>query len=153
MAGFHPKWGFDFNDHACRTWNLNFPGATIYRMSADEFIQLGKGNDKMKVDILHLSPPCQYFSPANTTGDKNDIANLASLFACRQILEAVRPRVATLEQTFGIVQLVRFQAYFRALVLMFTDIGYSVRWKVAFLQDWVCFILKASLRNTILTIT
>jgi hypothetical protein len=44
-----------------------------------------------------------------------------------------------LEQTFGIVLLARFQAYFNSLILMFTDRGFSLRWQVAQLQNWVSF--------------
>jgi DNA (cytosine-5)-methyltransferase 1 len=137
MAGLQVVWGFDVNEHACSSWRLNFPAAKIHQLWAHEFFELGQGNEMMKVDILHLSPPCQFFSPAHTVDGKDDELNSASLFACGNILDVVRPRIATLEQTFGIVVLPRFQPYFNALIHMFTCRGYSIRWKVAHLQDWV----------------
>jgi DNA (cytosine-5)-methyltransferase 1 len=137
MAGLKPVWGFDANNHACSSWRLNFPDATMYQEWADEFIQRGLGNSSLKVDILHLSPPCQYFSPAHTVDGKDDEINSASLFACGGLLDIAKPRIVTLEQTFGIVILPRFQAYFNALIQMFTERGFSLRWKVAQLQNWV----------------
>jgi len=65
--------------------------------------------------------------------------NTASLFAVRSVVEVARPRVVTLEQTFGIVG-VRFRGFFNALVQMFTGLGFSVRWAVVGLAQWVgCF--------------
>ena len=142
MAGLKPIWGFDANNHACSSWRLNFPDATMYEEWADQFIQRGLRRNCLRVDILHLSPPCQYFSPAHTVAGKDDEMNMASLFACGMLLDVAKPRIATLEQTFGIVLLPRFQAYFNALILMFTDRGFSVRWKIAQLQNWVSHCLS-----------
>jgi hypothetical protein len=49
----------------------------------------------------------------------------------------VRPRVATLEQTFGIC-FDKYRGHFRSLIHMFTGNGYSIRWRVVKLQNWVC---------------
>jgi DNA (cytosine-5)-methyltransferase 1 len=63
--------------------------------------------------------------------------NTASLFAVRSVIEVAKPRVVTLEQTFGITG-VRFRGFFNALVQMFTVLGFSVRWAVVGLAQWVC---------------
>ncbi|KFY83095.1 hypothetical protein V500_10177, partial [Pseudogymnoascus sp. VKM F-4518 (FW-2643)] len=83
MAGLKVMWGFDFNSHACETWRLNFPSATMYEMSAFDVCDLwakeakaGKPN-RAQVDILHISPPCQFFSPAHTIAGKDDEMNTA----------------------------------------------------------------------------
>ncbi|KAK6586538.1 hypothetical protein PZA11_001595 [Diplocarpon coronariae] len=105
MAGLRLKWGFDFNKHACLSWRANFPWATCHEMPAHEFVQLSKTHsnpDAMKVDILHLSPPCQFFSPAHTVEGVDDEMNVASLFAVQTVIEVSRARIVTLEQTFGI---------------------------------------------------
>ncbi|CZR51525.1 uncharacterized protein PAC_01402 [Phialocephala subalpina] len=94
-----------------------------------------KDHDKFKVDILHLSPPCQFFSPAHTVNGQDDEMNVASLFAVQSVIEVARPRVVTLEQTFGIVN-ERFRWFFNALVQMFTMHEFSVRWAVIPLQSW-----------------
>ncbi|KAM0317692.1 hypothetical protein ACHAO8_002243 [Botrytis cinerea] len=122
MAGLRVKWGFDFDQHACTTWRLNFPGATCYEMSSERFVSLATPSpcssnipNDVKVDILHLSPPCQYFSPAHTVEGKNDEMNTASLFAVAAVIKVAKPRVVTLEQTFGILY-PRFRGYFSSLI-------------------------------------
>lgn len=143
MAGLRVKWGFDFDHHACTTWRLNFPRATCYEMSSERFVALATPSpyssyppDDVKVDILHLSPPCQYFSPAHTVEGKNDEMNTASLFAVAAVIKVARPRVVTLEQTFGILY-PRFRGYFHSLICMFTSCGFSLRWAIVPLAQWV----------------
>lgn len=142
MAGLRAKWGFDFSEHACNTWKANFPYATCHNLAADSFVQLAKRAeiagfpDAMKVDILHLSPPCQYFSPAHTVNGVDDEMNVASLFAVQSVIEVSRPRVVTLEQTFGIM-CPKFRFYFNALIQMFTVHDFSVRWAIIPLAQWV----------------
>lgn len=143
MAGLRVKWGFDFDNHACTTWRLNFPSATCYEMSSERFVALATPSpyssyipDDVKVDILHLSPPCQYFSPAHTIEGKNDEMNTASLFAVAAVIKVAKPRVVTLEQTFGILY-PRFRGYFHSLICMFTSCGFSLRWAIVPLAQWV----------------
>jgi DNA (cytosine-5)-methyltransferase 1 len=142
MAGLRVRWGFDFSKHACETWRANFPNARCYPMTAHQFVQLAqraarKGfPEVMKVDILHLSPPCQYFSDAHTVNGKDDEINTASLFAVRDVIEVAKPRVVTLEQTFGITR-AKFMWYLSALIQMFTSLDFSVRWAVVRLAQWV----------------
>ncbi|TGO42369.1 hypothetical protein BHYA_0009g00480 [Botrytis hyacinthi] len=142
MAGLRVKWGFDFDQHACTTWRLNFPGATCYEMSSERFVSLATSSpcssdipNDVKVDILHLSPPCQYFSPAHTVEGKNDEMNTASLFAVAAVIKIAKPRVVTLEQTFGILY-PRFRGYFSSLICMFTSCGFSLRWAIVPLAQW-----------------
>ncbi|KFZ16511.1 hypothetical protein V501_02176 [Pseudogymnoascus sp. VKM F-4519 (FW-2642)] len=141
MAGLKVVWGFDFNAHACETWRLNFPSATMYEMSAFDACEIWAKEAKAgmpnraQVDILHISPPCQFFSPAHTIPGKDDDMNTASLLACGRLLALVKPRVVTLEQTFGIGH-AEFTRWFNALIHQFTDNGYSLRWKICHLQDW-----------------
>lgn len=85
--------------------------------------------------MLHLSPPCQFFSPAHTRDAAHDDENIFALFGCSTLIDTVRPRLATVEQTFGITW-DKHSEYYHALVGMFTQFGYSVRWKVVKLKDW-----------------
>ena len=142
MAGLRVVWGFDSWEHACKNWRSNFPWATCYNRPAHDFVEFAKNAEKqgfpglMKVDILHLSPPCQFFSPAHTINGVNDEMNTASLFAVQAVIEVAKPRVVTLEQTFGITW-PRFRFYFNALIQMFTTHDFSVRWAIVPLQQWV----------------
>lgn len=142
MAGLRLKWGFDFNKHACLSWRANFPSSQCYQMAAHEFVDQARraadnGHpDMVKVDILHLSPPCQFFSPAHSIDGVDDEMNVASLFAVQMVIDVSRPRIVTLEQTFGIA-CPRFRFYFNALIQMFTTHDFSVRWAIVPLAQWV----------------
>jgi hypothetical protein len=143
MAGLQVLWGFDFSKHACQSWRANFPYARCYEKEAHSFVSEAlqakhRGNSNlMKVDVCHLSPPCQFFSPAHTIDGKDDEMNVASLFAVQSVIAVSKARVVTLEQTFGII-CPRFRFYFNALIQMFTANDFSVRWAVIPLAQWVC---------------
>ncbi|RDW92290.1 hypothetical protein BP5796_01684 [Coleophoma crateriformis] len=134
LAGLEIKWGFDHWEHACSTWIANFPSAHCYQMHCHQFVSEVNSGRVTRVDMLHISPPCQTWSPAHTVAGKNDEMNTASLFAVMAIIMAVRPRIVTLEQTFGIC-MARFQQYFNALIQQFTSINFSVRWAIIPLQN------------------
>ncbi|KAL8684306.1 MAG: hypothetical protein Q9224_006450, partial [Gallowayella concinna] len=133
QSGLHIKYAFDCNKNACRSYKLNFPEADIRCLWADEFVRLL--ND-CKVDMAHFSPPCQFFSDSHTIAGKDDEMNTASLFAVGELLKKFRPRVVTLEQTFGIVLRARHQGYLNALVQVFASHGFSVRWRLLHCADY-----------------
>lgn len=135
MAGLRVKWGFDFDLPACRTYARNFFGATVYKLAADEFIFLPDTNQDLRVDILHLSPPCGYWSKAHTTSGQHDEMNRATLFAIEQLLLKVKPRVVTLEEVDGLNDK-NNKPYLASLIQQFTAQGYSVRWKIFNLADF-----------------
>lgn len=137
QAGFHIRVACDIDLHACRTHRDNFPEADLREEDIWKFIQedLVWGGRSDYVDVLHLSPPCQFWSPAHTVAGKNDEANIAVLFSCYELVKKLKPRVFTLEQTFGILH-PRFEHYFNALIHGFTQYSYSVRWKVVNLLEW-----------------
>ena len=130
-AGLRINWGFDFNPAACQSYAMNFFRTPIYKVWADQFSG-AKGDHK--VDICHLSPPCQFFSDAHTVQGKDDDMNTASLFAIFNLLDKAKPRIVTLEQTSGLIR--RHAIFFNAVINMFTSRGFSVRWKVMNCADF-----------------
>ena len=122
-------WAFDNDPQAMDTYTANFVrhGAKCMQMSVDEFITWAQGRQAL-VDVLHMSPPCQPFSPAHTTPCDRDERNQACLFAPHQLLEFTKPRIATIEQTWGLKSFHR--DWFNALICTFISIGYSIRWRV-----------------------
>jgi hypothetical protein len=130
-AGLRIEWGFDFSLPACQNYALNFFGTPIYNVWANEFAE-GPGDHK--IDICHLSPPCQFFSDAHTIMGKDDEMNTASLFAIFNLLEKAKPRIVTLEQTSGLIR--RHPIYFNTVINMFTSRGFSVRWRVMNCADF-----------------
>ncbi|KAI2633276.1 S-adenosyl-L-methionine-dependent methyltransferase [Hypomontagnella submonticulosa] len=133
-AGFHVKLACDHAVGACNTYRVQYPDTDLREEDMYDFIMSMRAS-RYHVDVLHLSPPCQVWSPAHTTPGVNDDANIAILFACHELVKMLRPRIFTVEQTFGILH-PRFEYYFNALIHGFTQHGYSVRWKVVNLLVW-----------------
>jgi len=130
-AGLHVAWGFDYEKKAIRTYELNFQrnGTDCRLESVDTFIlSAGQVGLRFQVDVLHISPPCQPFSPAHTIpNERQDDANEAALCSTQQLLEVVRPRVVIMEETEGLVG--RHPEWFSMLIHIFNNVGYSVRWR------------------------
>ncbi|KAI0509717.1 S-adenosyl-L-methionine-dependent methyltransferase [Xylaria bambusicola] len=134
-AGFRVKVACDHHAGACLTYEGAFPEADLHMIDIYDFIV--KIAKDIRVDVLHLSPPCQYWSPAHTVEGVNDEANVAALFSCHELIKRLKPRLFTLEQTFGLLH-PRFEWYFNALIHGFTANNYSVRWKIVDLVNWGC---------------
>ncbi|QSZ30713.1 hypothetical protein DSL72_000271 [Monilinia vaccinii-corymbosi] len=134
-AGLNVKWGFDFNSHAGLTWQKNFPLAQFHLLPVNEFVDLPDPHRDLWVDILHLSPPCQVFSPIHTVPGQHDEMNYASLFGVGVAIKKARPRIVTLEQTFGILHPKNKNA-FNGLISCFTDLGFDVSWQVVKFQGY-----------------
>ncbi|KAI9887919.1 MAG: hypothetical protein M1823_000308 [Watsoniomyces obsoletus] len=133
LAGLRVKYGFDIDRHAIDSYALNHIHAECYLASVEQFLATA---DDTQVDILHLSPPCQVFSPAHTCPGKDDEKNLAVIFALQQLLAKVKPRVVTMEETFGLVSM--HSQVFSSVLRIFTDHGFSVRYGVCDLQEYGC---------------
>ncbi|KAI2466298.1 S-adenosyl-L-methionine-dependent methyltransferase [Annulohypoxylon bovei var. microspora] len=133
-AGLRITLSVDNANGACNTYQVMYPEAELRQQDMYDFI-IEMRDSSFRVDILHLSPPCQYWSPAHTTPGINDDANIAILFACHELVKILRPRIFTVEQTFGILH-PRFEYYFNSLIQGFTRYDYSIRWKVVNLLTW-----------------
>ncbi|KAK4694176.1 DNA (cytosine-5)-methyltransferase 1, partial [Lecanoromycetidae sp. Uapishka_2] len=127
-AGLRVEWGFDFNRAAIDTCVLNFWQACYENIAAHEFATII--TEDFMVDILHLSPPCQTFSPIHVHQGKDDEMNEATFFAVEEIIRKTKPRIVTLEETFGLTRTPEKLTWFHALIQVFTKLGFSVRWKV-----------------------
>ncbi|KAL8972086.1 MAG: hypothetical protein Q9197_002946 [Variospora fuerteventurae] len=101
-AGFRIDWGFDFDPAAIESYRQNFFATRCEAMPAHIFVTCIE--ESYIVDVLHLSPPCQTFSPAHTRTGQNDEMNSSSFFAVEELLKKTKPRVVTLENTFGLVE-------------------------------------------------
>lgn len=64
QAGLHVTWGLDNDEDAITAYQLNHPGAWPLCQNAHDFPPSGYDTKDLHVDILHLSPPCCYWSPA-----------------------------------------------------------------------------------------
>ena len=132
MAGLHVKWAFDFAEAMCKSYQKNFATAQVYWTSADQFVVLRIAD--VVVDILHISPPCNYYSPAHTTEGRDDEQNTAASFVITELLKMALPRIVTLENTFGLEK--GHILYLHAVLQQFTVLGFSVAWKIIKVADY-----------------
>lgn len=126
QAGLKVDFSFDLDEKKISTHHANFPGCRSLAKGVAEIIERANGK-KYRVHVLHLSPPCQPFSSANTNPNqmKNE-RNQTPLLACGDAIKALKPRIVTIEETQGIVQ--RHHIWFYALINQFTELGFSLRW-------------------------
>ncbi|USP81261.1 c-5 cytosine methyltransferase [Curvularia clavata] len=135
QAGFLVRWGFDKDDLAIEAYELNHPGALAFKMDAHDFPPCNIGKAFLRVDVLHLSPPCCYWSPAHTHNGRNDQANYEAIFTIEEILKQVKPRVVTLEQTFGLMTHSQHRKNFLKLLNDIGRAGYNLRYKMQDLSE------------------
>lgn len=132
-AGVQLRFAVDHWQPAAMSLRRNFPQSRIYEMNVTDFVL--SDETPGHVDILHISPPCQFWSPAHTTPGKNDEQNIAVLFSSTHLIKKFRPRLFTVEQTFGILS-PKFAEFFNTFLYGFTTLDYSVRWKVIPLANY-----------------
>ena len=133
-AGLRVDWGFDFDPAAITSYSKNFYRTRCEAIAAHDFAATIK--EDFRVDILHLSPPCQTFSPYHVHIGQNDELNSATFFAIEELLRKIKPRIVTLEETFGLSRLEKHKDWFKAMIQIFTKLGFSIRWKVFNLCDF-----------------
>ncbi|KAJ6260876.1 hypothetical protein Dda_3537 [Drechslerella dactyloides] len=129
MAGFKVRWGVDHDESAISAWRTNFGFSIGYQEDVHEFVSR-HSKRTTHVDLLHLSPPCQFFSWARTIPGRNDEKNEASFFVVPNTLNSCRPRAVTVEETDGLIGLSRSVGHFKCMLGDFTSMGYSVKYGV-----------------------
>ena len=132
MAGLQLDWSFDHDSRACQSYRKSFPATRIANTDVHNFTT----DDRYgcPVDILHISPPCQYFSPAHTINGPQDESNVAANFSLLELIKKIRSRIITLENTAGLPT--RHKDYLLPLIQQFTTHGYSIRWRTVNLVNY-----------------
>ena len=135
QAGLEVVLAFDKDEKKITTYRNNHPNCKSLVIDANNFIALAR-KKCWRVDVLHLSFPCQPYSPANVTHNiEKDEQNQAPLLGCTEIIEALQPRVVTVEETDGIRDS-RYTPWFHALLQQFTSLGFSIRWSKLTCADY-----------------
>lgn len=138
QAGLKVAWGFDGDDVAIESHKKNFEeyGTMSLTKKDSEFIELIKVRaGDYYVDIAHYSPPCQPFSSANhNKNEERDFANQKALFSLYHLTNILKPRIATIEETAGLMH--RHVQWFDTLIHIFTSLDYSIRWRMVRCQDF-----------------
>ncbi|KAJ6088501.1 C-5 cytosine methyltransferase DmtA [Penicillium sp. IBT 16267x] len=126
-AGLALTWAVDMDTNAVQTYRRNFPQSLVEHSTFDQFMTQDPA--ELRIDVCHTSPPCQPFSPAHTIQNQvRDERNSACIFTSLNLINRARPRVLTMEETFGLRE--RHPAIFNRLIMDFIEVGYSVRWAV-----------------------
>ncbi|KAL2183400.1 S-adenosyl-L-methionine-dependent methyltransferase [Thermothelomyces heterothallicus CBS 203.75] len=133
-AGVHLEFVVDNWNHAVETLRSNFPQTKVYALSVADYCDSEETRGK-KVDLLHLSPPCQVFSPAHTISGKDDEANIEAFLTCPRVVERSRPRIFTVEETFGLLWPAH-RGHLHRLIRGFVRLGYSLRWRCVRLSSY-----------------
>jgi DNA (cytosine-5)-methyltransferase 1 len=142
MAGLKVKWAFDCDRDAVVTYRANYDsaGTQCYEETVAEFLDRISRlpihqQQEFMVDILHISPPCQPFSPAHTIENvEKDAKNRAALCSVLHLIQVIKPRVVTIEETEGLLS--RHDEWFSTLIHIFVYVGYSVRWKALRCEEY-----------------
>ncbi|DAA76692.1 TPA_exp: C-5 cytosine methyltransferase DMTA [Trichophyton benhamiae CBS 112371] len=132
QAGLKLSWAFDKSESAINSYRANFPSCLAEHSEVAQF--LTSLPRELLVDVMHVSPPCQPFSPAKTIAAAHDEANEACLFSIYRLIELCKPRVATMEQTSGLKQ--RHPIWLDAIIHSLIELGYSVRWRLVNCKDY-----------------
>ena len=133
-ASLKLKWALDKSEHAVETYKLNFPDSNCRARDIFDFLTTARPTAKTKVDICHGSPPCQTFSLAKTVPCGTDEANFACIFSCADLIRAAKPRVFTMEETSGLLEVNLHKTIFCRLVQSLLETGYSVGWNMLYSQ-------------------
>ena len=136
-SGLRVKWALDTWWVAQKTLKYNFPSIKVWKIGVEDIPRLPKfKGQKVRVDVLHISFPCQGHSYLNRgMNEERDFANNILITTLPTILEKVRPRVVTMEQTDGI--LTKNEGYwFRCVLHFFTELRYTTDWRVCNLAEY-----------------
>ena len=119
--------GLDNNIPAMNTYRLNFPFARFEGIGIHEFVTIVP---ECKVDIVHVSLPCQPFAHCHARPGQNDEMNQATFVSIEHLLKKLKPRLVIFEETSGLIRINNNKPWFRKTIQDFTRLGFSVRWKV-----------------------
>jgi DNA (cytosine-5)-methyltransferase 1 len=72
----------------------------------------------------------------STNPGQNDQANYEAIYTVGPLLKKIKPRIATLEQTFGLLTIEQHRKNFRLLINDIYKAGYNVRWKIEDLSEF-----------------
>jgi hypothetical protein len=112
-----------------KTWTKAFPTARFYQKKAEKFAIREDRLQELKVNILHLSPPCQYYCRSHSTPGENDENNRFQIFFTGALLTKATLHIAVLEETAGLLDK-KHEFAFSRLLLCFTQLGFSISWEL-----------------------
>lgn len=135
-AGYSILIGVDFEQSALNTFNHNHKGAKGIRLDlsqSESFDIIDKEMDGRTVDVIIGGPPCQGFS---LTGPRNfDDARNKLYLAMIETVRRYQPKAFLIENVPGMANLYK-GAVKDEIVKRFTDMGYTVNYKIVCAADY-----------------
>lgn len=153
MAGYKVLVGVDFEQSALNTFNRNHEGAVGMRLDlshSTSFDVLDKELAGRPVDVIIGGPPCQGFSlsgPRNFDDERNKL-----YLAMIETVRRYQPKAFLIENVPGMANLYNGEVK-NEVVRRFTEMGYSVNYKIVCAADYAVPQMRkrlvfVGLRNT-----
>jgi len=77
-----------------------------------------------------------FLTDISTNPGKNDQLNYEAIYTVGPILEKLKPRIATLEQTYGLLTQEQHSKNFKLLLNDIQKAGYNVRYKIQDMSEF-----------------
>jgi len=126
LAGLRLIGAFDNNENAQLNYSHNFKKVKLWRMSQNQFLRTRAARYRGRVDVLHISFPCKYYSSAHTRPGKNDPENSIAILGLSEFLRIIRPRIVVIEETSGLAECMKHRDSIQSLINDFTRVNYEV---------------------------
>lgn len=121
-AGYQIIASNELDHHACETYRINHPRATMIEGDIDLCMnQLSQYQD---VDVVFGGPPCQGFSVAGRM-DPNDPRSKL-IFSFVNVIKALNPKGFVMENVKALGVLAKFEDIRNELIKRFTQLNYQV---------------------------
>lgn len=137
-AGFHSKGLVEIDKHACKTLRKNRPNLNVIEEDIINVAEQGIRNFVNipigELDLLSGGYPCQAFSYAGKKMGLSD-ARGTMFYYYAQILKQLLPKTFLAENVRGLLNHDEGRT-FALMLKVFSDIGYTVKWKVLRALDY-----------------
>lgn len=137
-AGFHSKGLVEIDKYACQTLRKNRPNLNVIEKDIIEVAEQGIRNfvdiPIGELDLLSGGYPCQAFSYAGKKMGLSD-ARGTMFYYYAQILKQLLPKMFLAENVRGLLNHDDGRT-FSLMLKVFSDIGYTVKWKVLRALDY-----------------
>jgi DNA (cytosine-5)-methyltransferase 1 len=131
-AGFHAQGLIEIDKHACQTLRKNRPNLNIIEQDIIKIAEMGIKNfvnvSVGELDLLSGGYPCQAFSYAGKKMGLSD-ARGTMFYYYAQILKQLLPKTFLAENVRGLLNHDGGKT-FSLMLKVFSDIGYTVKWKI-----------------------
>lgn len=130
-SGFDVKWLVENGHLAAASLRGSHPETRIYNEDVRVFLNKcdrGEAGYPTKAQVQHIqsSPPCQGFSTANRSGDRNDESNKSLSQEVVRATKLLRPLTGVMENVPGIIR-PKHVSHLKEIIIGLSRLGYQFR--------------------------